>query len=85
MDMISISFIERQNLTMRMNIRRFTRLTNALSKKLESHQAAIAMYFAHYNFVREHRTLKTTPAVKAGIENWRWNVEQLFDNSLAKV
>jgi IS1 family transposase len=83
MDLISTSFVERQNLTMRMNIRRFTRLTNAFSKKLENHQAAIALYFAHYNFVREHRTLKTTPAVKAGVENWRWSLNQLLDYALA--
>ncbi|HUI87917.1 MAG TPA: IS1 family transposase [Anaerolineales bacterium] len=83
-NLISTSFVERQNLTMRMNIRRLTRLTNAFSKKLENHRAAIALYFAHYNFVREHRTLRTTPAVMAGIESWRWGIDQLLDYALAK-
>ncbi len=58
---ISTSFVERQNLTMRMQIRRFTRLTNGFSKKLENLKAALALHFAHYNFVRVHRTLRVTP------------------------
>ena len=61
------SIIERQNLTMRMSMRRFTRLTNAFSKKIENHRAAVGLHFAHYNFVRLHKTLRTTPAMAAGV------------------
>lgn len=64
---ISTSFVERQNLTMRMNMRRFTRLTNAFSKKIENHIAMISLYFVYYNFVRIHQTLRVTPAMEAGI------------------
>ena len=64
---ISTSLIERQNLTMRMSIRRFTRLTNAFSKKVENHRAAVAPHFAHYNFVRLHQTIKCSPAMAAGV------------------
>lgn len=64
---ISTSFVERQNLSMRMGMRRFTRLTNAFSKKLENHMYALAIYFMHYNFVRIHQTLRVTPAMEAGI------------------
>src|SRR5439155_11895554 len=64
---ISTSYVERQNLTMRMGIRRFTRLTNAFSKKLENHEAAIALHFMHYNFCRIHSTLRVTPAIEAGV------------------
>jgi hypothetical protein len=64
---ISTSFVERQNLTMRMNMRRFTRLTNAFSKKLENHVAAISLHYMYYNFVRIHQTLRVTPAMEAGI------------------
>lgn len=63
---ISTSFVERQNLTMRMNMRRFTRLTNAFSKKLENHVAAISLHYMYYNFVRFHQTLRVTPAMEAG-------------------
>jgi IS1 family transposase len=66
---ISTSYIERQNLTLRMGQRRFTRLTNAFSKKLENHQHAVALHYFHYNFIRKHQTLKTTPAVAAGVAN----------------
>ncbi len=74
---ISTSYIERQNLTMRMSMRRFTRLTNAFSKKLENHAAAISLHFMYYNFCRKHQTLKTTPAVKAGIAKHIWSVEDI--------
>jgi hypothetical protein len=68
---ISTSYVERQNLTMRMGMRRFTRLTNAFSKKLDNHMAAIALHFMHYNFARPHNTLANhyprTPAMAAGV------------------
>lgn len=64
---ISTSYIERQNLTMRMGMRRFTRLTNGFSKKIENHEHALALHYWHYNFSRKHQTIKTTPAVAAGI------------------
>jgi len=75
--LISTSYAERQNLTMRMGMRRFTRLTNAFSKKLENHQAAISLHFMHYNFCRVHQTLKTTPAVAAGVADHIWTVEEI--------
>ena len=74
---ISTSYVERQNLTMRMNMRRFTRLTNAFSKKVEGTQNAVALYFAHYNFVRVHKTLRVTPAMEAGLTDRVWSVEDL--------
>ncbi len=74
---ISTSYAERQNLTMRMRMRRFTRLTNAFSKKLENLEHAVALYFMHYNFIRVHQTLKTTPAVAAGVTDHRWTMEDL--------
>ena len=63
----STSYVERQNLTMRMGIRRMTRLTNVFSKKLRNHLAATALHFAHYNLVRRHQTLRVTPAMAAGL------------------
>ncbi len=75
---ISTSYIERQNLTMRMQMRRFTRLTNAYSKKLANLKAAVALYFAHYNFCRVHSTLKVTPAIEAGIMDHVWELEELL-------
>ncbi len=74
---VSTSFVERQNLTMRMSMRRFTRLTNAHSKKLENHAAAIALYFAYYNFCRVHSTHRLTPAWEAGITDHIWDIEEL--------
>jgi IS1 family transposase len=74
---ISTSFAERQNLTMRMRMRRFTRLTNAFSKKLDNHRWALALYFMHYNFCRVHQTLRVTPAMEAGIANHVWSIEEI--------
>jgi IS1 family transposase len=76
---VSTSFIERQNLTMRMSMRRFTRLTNGHSKKVENHAAAIAVHFAHYNFCRAHMSLGkgVTPAMAAGIETRKWEIADL--------
>lgn len=71
------SYVERQNLTMRMQMRRFTRLTNGFSKKLENLKCALALYFAFYNFVRVHRTLRVTPAMAAGVTNRLWDVKDL--------
>jgi len=74
---ISTNYIERQNLTMRMSIRRFTRLTNAFSKKVENHKAAVAFYFMWYNFARIHQTLRVTPAMEAGISDHVWSAEEI--------
>ena len=74
---ISTSFAERQNLSMRMGMRRFTRLTNGFSKKLENHIAANALYFLHYNFARIHRTLRVTPAMAAGLATHVWSIEEI--------
>ena len=75
---ISTSYVERQNLTMRMHIRRLTRLTNAFSKKLRNLKAAIALHFAHYNFCRIHQTLRVTPAMEAGITDRVWSMGELL-------
>ena len=75
----STSYIERQNLTMRMNMRRFTRLTNGFSKKVENLKAAVSLHFAHYNFVPVHKTLRCTPAMEAGIVNELWTVRDLIE------
>ncbi len=74
---ISTSFVERQNLTMRMQLRRFTRLTNAFSKKIENHAHAIALHFMYYNFVRIHKTLRVTPAMELGLTKKLWSIEDL--------
>ncbi len=74
---ISTSYVERQNLTMRMSMRRFTRLTNAFSKKVYNLSAAVALYFMYYNFCRVHQTIKTTPAVASGLADHVWSVEEL--------
>lgn len=78
-DLVSTSYIERQNLTMRMSMRRFTRLTNAFSKKVENHEYAIALHFMYYNFGRPHKTLGTlvTPAMAAGVSDHVWSVEEI--------
>lgn len=75
---ICTSYIERQNLTIRMQMRRFTRLTNAFSKKLENLKAALALHFAHYNFMRIHGTLRCTPAMEAGITDHIWTWEEVL-------
>jgi hypothetical protein len=74
---ISTSFVERQNLTMRMHIRRFTRLTNAFSKKIENHAHSVALHYMFYNFCRIHQTLKVTPAMEAGLTDHVWSLEEL--------
>lgn len=76
-DHISTSYVERQNLTMRMSMRRFTRLTNAFSKKIENHECAVALHFMHYNFARVHKTLRVTPAMEAGITDHVWKIEEI--------
>jgi len=79
---VSTSFVERQNLSMRMSIRRFTRLTNAFSKKVENHAAAVALWFMYYNFCRIHQTLRVTPAMEAGLTDHLWSVEELLYETL---
>jgi len=74
---ISTSFVERQNLTKRMSIRRFTRLTNGFSKKVENHACAVALHCMHYNFGRIHKTLRVTPAMEAGISDHIWSLEEI--------
>ncbi len=74
---ISTSYVERQNLTMRTSMRRFTRLTNAFSRKIENHSAAVALYFMWYNFGRVHQTLRVTPAMEAGVSGHVWSVEEI--------
>lgn len=74
---ISTSFVERQNLTMRMGMRRFTRLTNGFSKKVENHGHAVALHFMHYNFCRIHKTLRVTPAMEAGLTDHVWGLDEL--------
>lgn len=74
MKYVSTSYVERANLTMRMNMRRFTRLTNAFSKKIENHVAAIALHFMHYNFARIHQTTRVTPAMAAGVTDHVWEI-----------
>ncbi len=74
---ISTSHVERQNLSMRMGMRRFTRLTNAFSKKLENHMHALSIYFMHYNFVRIHQTLRVAPAMAAGVTDTLWSLEDI--------
>lgn len=75
---ISTSYVERQNLSMRMGMRRFTRLTNGFSKKVENHGHAVALYFMHYNFCRVHKTLRVTPAMEAGLTDHVWTIEEMI-------
>jgi IS1 family transposase len=74
---VSTSYVERQNLTLRMSCRRFTRLTNAFSKKIENHAHAIALHFMYYNFGRIHKTLRVTPAMQAGLTDHVWSLEEI--------
>jgi IS1 family transposase len=82
---ISTSYVERQNLTMRMSMRRFTRLTNAFSKKIENHAAAVALYFMYYNFARVHQTIRVTPAMEAGVSDHVWSIEEIVGLLSAKA
>lgn len=77
--LISTSYVERQNLTMRMSMRRFTRLTNGFSKKVENHAHAVALHFMHYNFARIHKTLRVTPAMAAGVAAHVWSIEEIVE------
>ena len=74
---ISTSIVERANLSMRMGMRRFTRLTNAFSKKLENHMHAVSFYFMVYNFVKIHKSIKTTPAMEARVTDFLWSMEDI--------
>jgi IS1 family transposase len=78
---ISTSLIERQDLAMRMSTRRFTRLTNAFSKKIENLRAAVSLHFTHYNFVRMHRSLRVTPAMEAGVSDRLWSLDELVERT----
>jgi hypothetical protein len=82
---ISTSFIERQNLTLRMSQTRFARLVNAFSKKLENHVAAVSLYVAHYNLCRVHEALRVTPAMQLGIADHVWTIGELVDVALAAI
>jgi IS1 family transposase len=79
LDCASTSFIERQNLTLRMSDRRFTRLTNAFSKKVKNHAYSVALHYMHYNFVRIHKTLNITPAMAAGVTDKLWSISDIID------
>lgn len=78
-DHISTSYVERMNLQIRMNKRRFTRLTDAHSKKVQNHVHALSLYFMFYNFARIHQTLRVTPAMEAGIANHVWSIEEIIN------
>jgi hypothetical protein len=77
-DHISPSYVERSNPSMRMGMRRFTRLTNGFSKKLEDHGHMVALYFMHFNFCRVHKTLRVTPAMEAGLSDHVWSIDELI-------
>jgi hypothetical protein len=81
--LISTAYVERQNLTMRMHMRRLTRLTNAFSKKLENFKAAVGLYFAYCNFVRIHKSLRMTPAIAGGVTDHVWTLEELLGAATA--
>ena len=76
---VSTSYVERQNLTMRMNMRRFTRLTNAFSKKVENLGHALALHFMYYNFCRIHQTLRVTPAMAAKVTDRLWDIDDILN------
>ena len=78
---MSTSYIERANLTMKMGMRRFTRLTNGFSKKIENHSASVAIHLMHYNFARIHKTLRITPAMAAGVSDHVWSLEEIANLS----
>jgi IS1 family transposase len=82
---ISTSYAERSNLTLRMGCRRFTRLTNAFSKKAENHAHAVSLHMMHYNFARIHKTLKVTPAMAAGVANHVWSLEEMAELGAPKA
>ena len=75
-DYVSTSYVERQNLTMRMHMRRFTRLTNGFSKKVENLAHSVALHYMHYNFAKIHRTLRVTPSMEAGLSDHVWKIEE---------
>ena len=75
---VSTSYVERQNLTMRMSMRRFTRLTNGHSKKLENHEHAVAIHYMYYNFGRIHQSLRVTPVMEAGLSDHVWSIEEII-------
>lgn len=81
---VSTSYVERANLSIRMGNRRFTRLTNAFSKKIDNHLHALALFFLHYNFVRIHKSLKVTPAMAAGVSETLWTVERIAEEIEAR-
>jgi IS1 family transposase len=85
LDRLNTSYVERHNLSMRMKIRRLTRLTNCFSRKMANHRAALGLYFAHYNFCQRHGTIKTTPAVAAGLTQERWTTEELIERTASYV
>jgi hypothetical protein len=76
---VSTSYVERQNLTMRMSMRRFTRLTNGFSKKIENLEHAVALHYMHYNFCRIHQSLRVTPAMEAGVADHVWSIEEVIN------
>src|SRR6185312_12539334 len=85
---VSTSYVERQNLSMRMSMRRFTRLTNGFSKKVDNHRHMVALHYMYYNFCRIHQTLKVTPAMEAGVTDRVWNIEECaryFQNHLLRL
>ena len=81
---VSTSFVERQNLSVRMECKRFARLTLAFSKKLANLKASVALHYAHYNFVRVHRTLRCTPVMAANVSDHIWSIEELIGAALGR-